>query len=268
MKRKALCFLIAAGLLVNLCACAPFRAIMEKANRDKTPVSSQTDDYIVSEIEDDYETEDGGEEDHYSDDQVMVTTTTTTNASSKVKNTDFVRVRDYIPDIEVEIKYATKYNITGMVIYGFDDAWLRYGTVKKLKKAQEKLKKKGYSLKVWDSFRPTYAQFDLWNACPDPRYVSDPNKGFSSHCRGNAVDVTLVDEDGWEVDMPTGFDDFTALADRDYSDVKNKEAAANAKLLEKTMKECGFKGYSAQWWLYIDTVKYDVDKNFDPADFD
>ena len=180
----------------------------------------------------------------------------------KHKNTDFVLVLDYIPDIEVELVYATDKNFTGQVIYDSDDAWLRYGTVKKLKKAQEKLKKQGVRLKVWDAFRPVSAQFRLWEVCPDPRFVSDPTKVFSSHSRGNTVDVTLVDMDGNELEMPTGFDDFTPLADREYSDVRSKAAVRNARLLERVMKECGFKPYSGEWWHFSDSVRYDVAEGF------
>ena len=62
--------------------------------------------------------------------------------------------------------------------------------------------------------------------------MANPEKGYSSHSRGNTVDVTLVTPDGEPVDMPTDFDDFTAMADRDYSDVGDT-AAANARLLEE-----------------------------------
>ena len=101
---------------------------------------------------------------------------------------------------------------------------------------QEELKQSGLYLKIWDGFRPPSAQFKLWDVCPDPTYVSNPNNGFSSHSRGNTVDITLVDADGTELVMPTGFDDFSKLADRDYSDC-NEEAANNAMLLEKIKKK-------------------------------
>ena len=185
-------------------------------------------------------------------------------AVKKPKDNDFVRVAAYVPDIQVELKYASEGNFTGHRIYDFTDAWLRYGTVQKLASAQEKLKKQGVGLKIWDAFRPVSAQYKLWKICPDARYVANPNKGFSSHSRGNTVDVTLVDEDGNEAAMPTGFDDFSRLADRDYSDVKDKEAVANAKLLEKTMKDCGFVPYSVEWWHFSDSVKYGVAKEFTP----
>ena len=174
---------------------------------------------------------------------------------------DFVRVQDYIPAIRVELKYATADNFTGTVIYGFSDAYLRYGTVKKLAAAQETAAGDGYSLLIWDAFRPTAAQYKLWEICPDPVYVADPNNGFSSHSRGNTVDVTLVYSDGSAVEMPTGFDDFSALADRDYSDVPSA-AAEHAQYLEAVMEDCGFKPYSGEWWHFSDTDSYEVEETF------
>ena len=180
-------------------------------------------------------------------------------------NSEFVRVRDYIPDIVVELMYATNRNFTRKVIYSFTDAWLRYGTVKKLSSAQDAFRANGYRLKIWDGFRPVSAQFTLWEVYPDSRYVANPNKGFSSHSRGNTVDVTLTDADGNELSMPTGFDNFTRLADRDYSDVKDAAAVTNVKMLEDTMKACGFKPYSGEWWHFSDTKSYEVNRAFEPA---
>lgn len=176
---------------------------------------------------------------------------------------DFVMVAKYIPDIFVDLRYSTERNFTKQKIYEFSDVWLRYGTVKKLALVQEELKKRGLYLKVWDAFRPPSAQFKLWSICPDPTYVSNPNIGFSSHSRGNTVDVTLVYENGTELVMPTEFDNFTKLADRNYTDC-SKEAAANAILLEKTMIKCGFKAYSGEWWHFSDTQSYPVDESFEP----
>lgn len=176
---------------------------------------------------------------------------------------DFVRVTDYIPDIVVELRYASSDNFTGQVIYDFTELWLRYGTVKKLMAVQAELRENGLYLKVWDGFRPTAAQFKLWEVCPDPTYVANPNNGFSSHSRGNTVDVTLVDDSGMELTMPTGFDDFSKLADRDYSDC-TLEAADNARLLERIMTEHGFKPYAGEWWHFSDTQTYPVEKELKP----
>ena len=178
---------------------------------------------------------------------------------------DFVNVKTYIPDIIVELPYSTANNFTKEKIYDFSDAWLRYGTVKKLIQVHDELKQSGLSLKIWDGFRPPSAQFKLWDICPDPTYVSNPNNGYSSHSRGNTVDITLVYADGTELAMPTGFDDFSKLADRDYSDC-SKEAAANAIFLEELMKKYGFKPYYGEWWHFTDTRSYPVDQSFEPTE--
>lgn len=175
----------------------------------------------------------------------------------------FVLIKDYIPDIYVDLKYATADNFTGEAIYTFSEAYLRYGTVKKLAAAQNALSEQGYCLKVWDAYRPVFAQQALWDVCPDPNFVSNPQTGTSSHCRGSAVDVTLVTADGKELSMPTGFDDFSSLADRDYSDVP-VEAAENVKILENAMTASGFNTYFKEWWHYSDTVEYAKETSFVP----
>ncbi len=177
---------------------------------------------------------------------------------------DFVKVTAYIPEAVIDLRYATDENFTGQKIYDFEDCWLRYGTVKKLMAVQEKLTEKGLRLKIWDGFRPVSAQFVLWEVCPDPKFVSNPNRGFSSHSRGNTVDVTLVDADGNELPMPTGFDDFSPLADRDYRDCTT-ETAENAAYLEERMIDGGFKPYAGEWWHFSDTESYPVEEAFDPV---
>lgn len=181
------------------------------------------------------------------------------------KDGDLVRVRDYIADVFVELPYGTVENFTGQVIYDFSDAWLRYGTVRKLALVQDELRDKGLFLKIWDGYRPKSAQQKLWEVCPDPAFVSDPSKGSNSHCRGIAVDVTLVDSNGHELVMPTAFDDFSSLADRDYSDC-SPEAAANAQYLEELMTEYGFKPYSKEWWHFSDTQEYPMIEDFEPLE--
>lgn len=176
---------------------------------------------------------------------------------------EFVRIQDYLPDVYVELRYATENNFTGQVIYDFTDAYLRYGTLEKLAQAQAALAEQGYSLKIWDAFRPVAAQFALWEVVPINGFVANPYTGYSSHSRGNTVDLTLVLADGSEVEMPTDFDTFSALADRDYSDV-SETAAANARILEAAMEEAGFKPYSQEWWHFSDTESYPPEEDFVP----
>ena len=170
---------------------------------------------------------------------------------------ELVDVRTYIPSLYVELRYAAEDNFVGTAIYDFTEPSLRYGTVKKLAEVQEELLELGYSLKIWDAFRPVSAQFRLWEICPDPNFVANPNKGHSNHSRGNTVDLTLVLSDGTEIPMPSEFDDFSPLADRDYSDVP-EDAAENAMLLEQIMTAHGFRGYQMEWWHYADETSYPV----------
>lgn len=181
------------------------------------------------------------------------------------ENDDFVDLLLYVPGISVDLRYATDNNFTGQPIYDFELPYLRCGTAQKLCQAAEELAQYGYYLKIWDAFRPVSAQFTLWEVCPDASFVANPNVGFSSHSRGNTVDLTLVDKWGQELEMPSGFDEFSALADRDYSDC-SAEAAQNALLLQETMEKFGFSGYKKEWWHFSDSEEYPVEENFDPAD--
>lgn len=182
-----------------------------------------------------------------------------------LENEDFVRITDVIPNAREALAYATEDNFTGVKIYDFTDAYLRYGTLLKLRSAAIQLEILGYGIVIWDAYRPVYAQERLWDAYPNAAYVSPPGTGTQSHCRGCAVDITLYDlETGELLEMPTGFDDFSGYADRDYSDV-SEEAAANARMLEEIMAEWGFKPYKAEWWHFTDTDSYEIEYEFDPA---
>ena len=180
---------------------------------------------------------------------------------------DFVRVLDYVPNSCQQLRYATTDNFTGQVIYEFTDAFLRYGTVCKLTVVARELEEMGLGIMIWDAYRPVYAQARLFEVYPDPQYVSKPGVGRQNHCRGLAIDLTVYDlETGEMLLMPSAFDDFSALADRDYWDV-SEEAAEHASLLESVMERNGFTGYRGEWWHYNDNDDYPVEENFDPADF-
>ena len=176
---------------------------------------------------------------------------------------EYVLVNKYIPDIYVELMYATDNNFTGVRIYDFTDAYLRYGTVKKLANVQKELKEQGYSLKIWDAYRPFEAQQKLWEVYPDPNYVANPANGMKKHNLGGTVDITMVAADGTVISMPTEFDDFSLKADRNYSDIDNEEAVKNVIILQNAMENNGFTGYQGEWWDYSDTVEYEA-VDFEP----
>ena len=239
MKPRFLILILAFCLL--LCACKKEETTMETTTAPNAPVQALPTETLPLETETQPET-----------------------AVPEPAPGDFVRVLDYIPDMYQELKYATDRNFTGQVIYDFSDAYLRYGTVKKLAAVCNDLAELGLSLKIWDGFRPVSAQFKLWEVCPDPTFVANPEKGFSSHSRGNTVDVTLVDGDGNELEMPSEFDDFSAKANRDFSDC-TETAAAHAQLLEVLMEKHGFYGYFDEWWHFYDNDQYPVEETFSPS---
>lgn len=171
---------------------------------------------------------------------------------------EYVLVNKYMPDIYVELMYATENNFTGVRIYDFTDAYLRYGTVKKLANVQKELKEQGYRLKIWDAYRPFEAQQKLWEVYPDPNYVANPANGMKKHNLGGTVDITMVAADGSVISMPTEFDDFSLKADRDYSDIEDEEAVKNVMILQNAMENNGFTGYQGEWWDYSDTVEYEA----------
>ncbi len=172
-----------------------------------------------------------------------------------------VRIRDFLPNVSIRLAYATENNFTGQIIYDFTEGYLRYGTLKKLEAAAAELEERGLYLLIWDALRPVSAQEVLWQVCPDPTYVANPSTGASSHSRGNTLDLTLTDGEGNLLEMPTGFDDFSPLADRDYSDC-TPEAREHAQLLQDTMERHGFTGYFGEWWHFSDTQSYDVAREF------
>ena len=189
-----------------------------------------------------------------------------TNSSTheEVTNETFVRVADYIPDIVVDLRYATTDNFTGQRLYDFTEAWLRYGTTLKLLKAQEILRKQGYGLKIWDAFRPVAAQFVMWEIYPDDTFIANPIKGYSWHSRGNTVDVTIVDQNGAELLMPTPFDNFFYHEKRKFNEEEQKEVSRNFHLLQDTMVAAGFRPYEDEWWHFYDLDEYEVEQNFRP----
>lgn len=168
-----------------------------------------------------------------------------------------VRVRDYVDGVFVRLPYAGADNFTARRIYGFRDAYLRYGTVQKLAVAQEYVSRRGAALLIWDAYRPAAAQRLMWRFMPDDDFVADPSRGFSNHTRGCAVDLSLASPDGTELAMPSAFDDFTGRAKRVYEGLSD-EVRRNVSLLERAMEGAGFVPYVNEWWHFNDTDRYSV----------
>jgi D-alanyl-D-alanine dipeptidase len=151
----------------------------------------------------------------------------------------------------IDIRYASTDNFMGKKLYPVNKCVLKLETAKKLINANNYAKSLGYKLKVLDAYRPLSVQRLMWDTLPDDNFVAPPARG-SKHNRGCAVDVTLVDFNGKELEMPSLFDDFTTKAwitfnaAPDYQ-IKNRE------LLGSIMVKNGFGRIETEWWHFHDT---------------
>ena len=178
---------------------------------------------------------------------------------------DLVDVKEFIPGIVLDIRYATTNNFMHQAVYPTAECYLRRSTAKKLKAVQQELAPMGLGIKVYDGYRPLSAQRRLWAIVPDDRYVADPAKG-SKHNRGGAIDLTLIDKrTGEELLMPTGYDNFTEKAHHGYKDLP-EEAIRHRELLRYLMQKHGFRGIDHEWWHFddLDWRDYEIlDVDFD-----
>ncbi|WP_088187160.1 M15 family metallopeptidase [Desulfosporosinus sp. FKA] len=172
-----------------------------------------------------------------------------------------VDVKRLAPSIKLDLKYATKDNFTKVAHYSRVLCLLEATTAKKLAKANEYFHKQGYTIKIWDAYRPVSVQWSLYNATPQnlKQYAPAPSK-YSQHSKGIAVDLTLVDKDGNEIAMPTGFDNFTERAHIDYDNLP-KQVLQNRTYLCKGMEQQGFNVNTLEWWHYFLSDKSNLEKS-------
>lgn len=151
--------------------------------------------------------------------------------------------------IYLDIRYATENNFTKKQIYSCGRCFLRPTMAKKVLTLQRNIHDRyRLDLKLYDCYRPRPAQQKLWDIVPDARYVTPPHRG-SMHNRGLAIDVTLVSEDGEELDMGTPYDYFGPEAYTTNTTLP-KEVLKNREILTKMMEIHGIKGIRTEWWHY------------------
>lgn len=148
----------------------------------------------------------------------------------------------------IDLAYARADNVTGKPIYARARCLLHPAAAALIDRAAELARPHGLRLKIFDAYRPTEAQWVLWNAFPNPEFVADPRRG-SPHSRGAAVDLTLVDGAGRELEMGTPFDDFSA-ASHHGSLAVSAQAQRNRALLLGLMTAAGWDFYRNEWWHY------------------
>ncbi len=162
---------------------------------------------------------------------------------------DLVSLSAISPRPLFEIRYASSNNFLKRTLYDKVDPQLRCPVALALQKVQLDLVKQGLGLKVWDAHRPLAVQQQMWDAIQDPRYVSDPSVNAGRHTRGASVDVTLINQQGKPLRMPTDYDDFSKSAHVNAEGVL-ADRAANAKILRKAMERRGFQSFATEWWHF------------------
>jgi D-alanyl-D-alanine dipeptidase len=166
-----------------------------------------------------------------------------------------------IAGIAVDLRYAGRDNFVGRDLYApFDCAWLHRDAAAALERvvAWLALRRPGCTALILDALRPQRVQEALWAALDGTglrMYLAPPERG-SIHSFGMALDITILDEDGRELDMGTGFDD---LSERSHPAREPQLLArgeltllqvANRQLLRDAMAQAGFRGIASEWWHF------------------
>lgn len=151
--------------------------------------------------------------------------------------------------MRVVLAYEGSENFTGKPIYPCGRCYLHKDAAKQLLAANQYFhQNQGYHLKIFDACRPLIFQEILWKEMPDPNYLANPNQ-ISMHSRGLAVDITLIDSFGVELDMGTPFDFFGKASYHAYEQLP-ESIKENRRILKEGMAKFGFSAITSEWWHY------------------
>lgn len=163
-----------------------------------------------------------------------------------------VDVTRYTDDVIIAMQLATNDTSIGEPFYHRNLCMLQYDTVQKLLKAIELFAADGYTIKIYDAYRPTSVQQRWFDIIRVHKWVADPSIGMGGrHDRGCAIDMSLVDADGNELEFPTPMHTFSDAAAR--SAQMSDEARKNVEYMTKIMVSCGFDYINSEWWHFQDT---------------
>lgn len=165
------------------------------------------------------------------------------------KNKELVEIKKFIPNIKLDIRYASKNNFAKKAVYKQARAFARLPVVEALRNVQNELNKSGIGLKIFDGYRPYRVTVDFYEIASDKSFVANPKDG-SRHNRGCAIDLTLINlKTGKELEMPTPYDSFAPEAAADFNNL-SEQVIRNRELLIKTMEKNGFKVLNNEWWHF------------------
>lgn len=170
----------------------------------------------------------------------------------KAEARGLVEVRKAVPGIRTDLRYATAENVTGRPLYPKDmPCLLRASTARRLRQAQEQLARQGLGLCIWDAWRPLEAHERLYGKGRNTGLFLNPQHGWSRHCGGVSVDVTLVDSRGQPLPMPTGFDEASGATASSAVPV-DSAVRKNLAALQAAMSAAGFQALPGEWWHFDD----------------
>ena len=185
---------------------------------------------------------------------------TRSNGETVVLESRLVDVMAELPELEYYIIFATPHNFTGRTLYARDLCLLQAGTVEKLRKAQEIFSQDGYTIKIYDTYRPSSVSGILYDIIGDPMYIAP--RGTSIHNRAAAIDMTLVDASGRELAMPSPMHTFNRTSHRNSTEM-SAEARSNMEYMTSVMRQCGFTTVQSEWWHFGDSES----GKYPPLDF-
>lgn len=164
-----------------------------------------------------------------------------------------VDLRVFMPGAEYDILFASPNNITGKAMYPAIPL-LEETTANMLMKAYNKFNEDGYTIKIYDAYRPKSAQYKLYDIVQDFRFIANPYETNSWHQLGRAVDMSLVDlATGEELEMPTPMHTFSMDAARSRSKDWSEEAQKNVAYMTEVMTSVGFGILETEWWHFENT---------------
>lgn len=172
----------------------------------------------------------------------------------------FLALKD-LANIDVDLRYATTNNFLMRVLYqGLDCAYLRAEAALALEQAAQWVSnhRPGIRIRVLDALRPQRVQEQLYRELentPQAMYLAHPERG-SIHSFGMALDVTLIDASGFELDMGSAFDEMSLVSHPDReaehlaAGVLAPEQLVNRGWLRSAMRQAGFHGIHSEWWHF------------------
>ena len=168
----------------------------------------------------------------------------------------YADLSDY--DVIVSMQLSTPETTIKEPFYDRNLCLVQYDLLPKMLEAIELLRRDGYTMVIYDAYRPTSVQQRWFDVVRQHKWVADPSRGMGGvHDRGTALDISIIDRNGKLIEMPTPMHTFTEAASR-LSTTMTDTARKNMNYLRDVMVSCGFDIINSEWWHFqdVNTVYY------------